>query len=127
MEVHGRTRKQPDIPDIKVMRADARKVLDADALLIPRYDELVSTSNRLRGHIEQLIPAVENLAGPLPDEDTARLSAAAAIENAQVRLTASAGSGLMSTMRHTRSLARELHSLCDHYATLTGLTARRPA
>ncbi|GHJ40514.1 DUF6415 family natural product biosynthesis protein [Streptomyces sp. TS71-3] len=105
--------------DLAPLRAAAAEPLD-DGAPLPRFDDLAELTSRLRGHLQVLIPPVEDAARAFPEYDGGRVRALLSVQSARVRLGSSPGAGLVSAREHARGLARELASLCDHYETLTG-------
>ncbi|MGW0770782.1 DUF6415 family natural product biosynthesis protein [Streptomyces sp. NPDC002676] len=102
-------------PDIGTMRATARRAL-AEASV----DELDTLALTLRGHVQLLIPEVEQLAARLPESDVPRYCALACVGEARGKLGARPGMGPDGAVAYARKLARTLGALCDHFEALTG-------
>ncbi|GGW47308.1 hypothetical protein CP966_25300 [Streptomyces galilaeus] len=109
---------EPSPPDIATMRATVRRLLAADAEL-PTPDELSTLAPLLRGHINALVPTVENAASRLPKDDVPRACAMACVGEARMRLRL--GDGDTETVRAAVAvrLARSVNALTDHYETLS--------
>lgn len=116
-------RRQP--PDIQMLRMVAATLLGPDEPL-PRFDDLTKTTERLRGHLQVLIPVVDSAAYARAADYTDLIAVQDALETTRVRLAASPGEGLVSATQHARSLARQLSILCEYYETLTGTAVERP-
>lgn len=107
--------------DIDTMRHSISQLIGPDAQS-PAGDTLDTLHHLLRGHLQLLIPEVEQAALQRDAEDVPRYCALASVREARARLRLlPAQSGAHSTLAHTRRLARRLAALCDHYETLTGV------
>jgi hypothetical protein len=82
--------------------------------LLPRSTR---SPSHLRGHLELIVPEVEQAAGPRP-KDAHTYCALACVGEARRKLSVTPGPTLESRVAHARKLARVLHSLCDHYERL---------
>ncbi|MER5220846.1 DUF6415 family natural product biosynthesis protein [Streptomyces flaveus] len=105
--------------DIDVMRACARRLLAEDAEL-PTPDELETLTLQLRGHINLLMPEVEQVASRLPYDDIPRYCALACIGEARKKLSLEPSPGLHGGIAFARRLSRVVHALCDHLENLGG-------
>ncbi|WP_328876260.1 DUF6415 family natural product biosynthesis protein [Streptomyces sp. NBC_00287] len=106
--------------DITTMRASVAEVLPPDVTPTER-STLETLTGLLRGHMQLIIPEIEQVAARLPADDVPRYCALACVGEARGKL--SAGPGLMpyDAAAHVRRLGRSLLALCDHYETLTGV------
>ncbi|MET9815556.1 DUF6415 family natural product biosynthesis protein [Streptomyces sp. NPDC006355] len=107
-------------PDTAKMREAARCVLGPDAapdVLPPAGEELETLIATLRGHLELLLPEVEQAAGRLPENSVTRYGAMYCAGEARGKLRAPELSfaPLAGSVMYARRLARVLVSLCDHY------------
>lgn len=102
--------------DIETMRATTGRLLadDAEALL---GDDLETLSGQLRGHIELIVPEVEQAALTLPRYWPPREQALVSVWVARRNLSAAPSSGHSA---HVRELARILRTLCDRHAAVGG-------
>nr|WBO76311.1 DUF6415 family natural product biosynthesis protein [Streptomyces sp. SBE_14.2] len=75
----------------------------------------------LRGHIERLIPEVEQAAAQLPVDDVPRYVALACVTEARGRLEAVPALLPSDMAAQARRLGRALLALCDHYEALGGV------
>ncbi|MGW3663950.1 DUF6415 family natural product biosynthesis protein [Streptomyces sp. NPDC005141] len=107
------------LPDIATMRSSVRRFLAEDALP-PSAHELETLTLRLRGHMQLLIPEVEQVIASLPKDDVPRYCALACIGEARRKLDITPQPGVSSGVGHARRLARSLNALCDHYENFTG-------
>ncbi|MDL2075057.1 DUF6415 family natural product biosynthesis protein [Streptomyces sp. GXMU-J15] len=73
----------------------------------------------LRGHIERLIPEVEQAAAQRPVDDVPRYVALACVTEARGKLEAVPALLPYDMAAHARRLGRSLLALCDHYEALT--------
>ncbi|MDH2393249.1 DUF6415 family natural product biosynthesis protein [Streptomyces sp. HNM0663] len=102
------------------MRTDAEQLLtpDADA---PADDGLSELTLRMRGHIMQLIPALEDGIVVHPRNDDALAEAIAGVARAHRRLAVEAPNGsLTQAVAHAQGLARTVVALTEHLAALEG-------
>lgn len=106
-------------PDVGTMRATARRLL-ADEAELPNPEELETLTLLLRGHLMVVIPAVESVAGRLPEGDALCACVKACIEEARVRLCREPGWTLPAGIAHARLLARSVDALADHYESIGG-------
>jgi hypothetical protein len=106
--------------DISTMRASVAQVLPPDVTPTDG-DTLEMLTGLLRGHMQLLIPEIEQAAAGLPADDVPRYCALAGVGEARGKLNA--GPGLMpyDAVANVRRLGRSLMALCDHYETLTGV------
>ncbi|MGI5518830.1 DUF6415 family natural product biosynthesis protein [Streptomyces sp. CA-106131] len=114
------TRAETQPVDIETMRQSVGRLLGPDATS-PESDELAELTGLLRGHMQLIIPEIEQAAGKLPKDDVPRYCALACIGEARAKLRATAGDGPHRAIAHARKLARSLAALCDHYEALTGV------
>ncbi|MEU4172160.1 DUF6415 family natural product biosynthesis protein [Streptomyces sp. NPDC026665] len=105
-------------PDIATMRSSVRRFLAEDALP-PSAHELETLTLRLRGHMQLLIPEVEQAIASLPKDDVPRYCALACIGEARRKLDITPQPGVSSGVAHARRLARSLNALCDHFENLS--------
>ncbi|MEU3618500.1 MULTISPECIES: DUF6415 family natural product biosynthesis protein [unclassified Streptomyces] len=109
--------------DIAVMRETVEIVLNPDAapeaLSLPA-DEVVTLTQTLCGHLELLIPVVEQAAGRLGKESVPRYCALACVGEARGKLRAEPDPRLGGNIGHARRLARVLNALCDHHEKIGG-------
>ncbi|MFJ7968359.1 DUF6415 family natural product biosynthesis protein [Streptomyces sp. NPDC096324] len=99
------------------MRACTRRLLAEDAR-VPASEELDRLTLQLRGHIELLIPEVEETAGRLPKDDIPRYCALACTGEARGKLSARPQPGHATELAHARRLARVVNALVDHHENL---------
>ncbi|MFJ9760064.1 DUF6415 family natural product biosynthesis protein [Streptomyces sp. NPDC101149] len=106
--------------DIDTMRHSISRLIgpDTESLEGP---ELAGLTGLLRGHMQLIIPEIEQAAGNLPRDDVPRYCALACIGEARTKLRAPAGDGPDRAAAYARRLARSLAALCDHYEALTGV------
>jgi len=113
-------------PDLETMRITVNRLLDPDAVaeaLPPAADELDTLTLQLRGHLQLLMPEVEQAAQRLSKESIPRYCARACLGEARMKLALEPQPGLSAGVAHARRLARVLNALCDHYESLGGATA----
>ncbi|WP_405591250.1 DUF6415 family natural product biosynthesis protein [Streptomyces sp. NBC_01092] len=106
--------------DLETMRETARRLLAPDAEL-PTTEELETLTLLLRGHMMLLIPAVEDAARPLPEDDVPRACALACVGEARMRLGLEPGRTLPAGIAHAQRLSRSVNALCDHVVNLDGV------
>ncbi|WP_328441740.1 DUF6415 family natural product biosynthesis protein [Streptomyces sp. NBC_00444] len=109
-------------PDIATMRAATASLLgpdDAPDALPPPTDETDTLTLQLRGHIELMIPEVEQAAGSR-FKDVQSYCAMACAGEARRKMGVTPRAGLDAGVAYARRLARSLNALCDHYETLSG-------
>jgi hypothetical protein len=106
--------------DIDTMRHSISRLIGPDTES-PEGEELAGLTGLLRGHMQLIIPEIEQAAGKLPMDDVPQYCALACIGEARVKLRATAGDGPDRAVAHARKLARSLTALCDHYEALTGV------
>jgi len=106
-------------PDIATMRSGVRRFLGEDALP-PSAHELETLTLQLRGHMQLLIPEVEQFIARLPEDDVPRYCALACVGEARRKLDIAPRPGLSAGIAHARRLARSLNALCDHYENFSG-------
>ncbi|MFJ3649316.1 DUF6415 family natural product biosynthesis protein [Streptomyces murinus] len=80
---------------------------------------------QLRGHLELLIPEVEQLTARLPKDGTARYCASACVGEARGKLQARPEARPDGNLAYARCLARVLRALCDHFENKLALELRR--
>jgi hypothetical protein len=105
--------------DIDTMRHSIDRLLGPDALP-PASDALATLHYLLRGHLQLIIPEVEQAALKQDKDDVPRYCALACVGEARGKLRAQPRPGEYSALAHARRLARTLTALCDHYEALTG-------
>ncbi|MEU5894522.1 DUF6415 family natural product biosynthesis protein [Streptomyces sp. NPDC047461] len=113
-------------PDIATMRAIVDRLLGPDAApgtLPPAPDEIGTLTLQLRGHLELLLPEVEESAQKLPRASLPRYCALACTGEARERLRTQPAPRYGGPAGHARRLARTLNTLCDHWEALTESTA----
>lgn len=106
---------------VEAMLADAQRLIGPDAEL-PSYDDLDDMTLRLRGHIQQLIPAIADHTNRRPRGDSLRARAEAGIGEAHRRLDETPRGNLIAMVRHGQRLARSVYGLLTHLDNLTGGT-----
>ncbi|MGW5248536.1 DUF6415 family natural product biosynthesis protein [Streptomyces sp. NPDC004129] len=106
--------------DIDTMRESIARLIGPSSLS-PEGEELAGLTGLLRGHMQLIIPEIEQAAGKLPEDDVPRYCALACIGEARAKLRATTGVGPHRAAAHARKLARSLMALCDHYEALTGV------
>jgi hypothetical protein len=100
------------------MRRSVRRLLDPENPA-PTPKELDTLNLLLRGHIQLLIPEVENLARSLPKEDVPRACAMACTGEARMRLRIGWPEDSQPVrLAVAKKLARSLNALCDHWENL---------
>ncbi|MGI5136520.1 MULTISPECIES: DUF6415 family natural product biosynthesis protein [unclassified Streptomyces] len=107
--------------DLETMRAAVDRLLDPDSVpeaLPPALDDLDALTLLLRGHLDLLMPAVDQLARKLSKNSIPRYCALACIGEARSRLREQPSSALGGALAHARRLARALNALCDHFEAL---------
>ncbi|MEU0589769.1 DUF6415 family natural product biosynthesis protein [Streptomyces sp. NPDC006132] len=102
------------------MRETAHRVLGPDNApdaLPPAGEELETLTATLRGHLELLLPEVEQTAGRLPENSVTRYGAMYCVGEARGKLRAPElnFAPLAGSVMYARRLARVLATLCDHY------------
>jgi Family of unknown function (DUF6415) len=108
-------------PDVDAMRAVIDRLLDPDAApgtLPPAPGELETLTLQLRGHLELMLPEVEQTAKQLPSQSIPRFCALACVGEARARLRADPTPRYGGPAGHARRLARTLNALCDHWEAL---------
>ncbi|GHA01665.1 DUF6415 family natural product biosynthesis protein [Streptomyces echinoruber] len=103
-------------PDIDTMRATARRAF-TEALSADDLDTLALT---LRGHLQLLIPEVQQAAERTPTDNAQRHCALACIGDARSKLRLGNGCTPEVRVAVAQKLARCVNALCDHYTTLGG-------
>ncbi|WP_328766912.1 DUF6415 family natural product biosynthesis protein [Streptomyces sp. NBC_00286] len=104
-------------PDIELMRAAARGVL-AENAEPATSEELATLTLQLRGHINVLVPEVEQAASSRVH--VAHYCALACVGEARMKLDLKPGPGLSKGIAYARRLSRVVNALCDHYQNLGG-------
>ncbi|MGW9025948.1 DUF6415 family natural product biosynthesis protein [Streptomyces sp. NPDC055722] len=108
-------------PDLATMREAVDRLLDPDAVpvaLPPAPDELEALTLQLRGHLELLMPEVEQLAQCLSKNSVPRYCALACLGEARQRLAAQPSPAPGGDLAYARRLARALNALVDHFEKL---------
>lgn len=106
--------------DVPTMRQTVVRLLGSESEP-PAGEELETLTALLRGHMELLVPEIEQAAVRLPHDDVPRYCALACVGEARLKLRARPGPGEYGALAHARRLARVLGALCDHHETLTGV------
>jgi hypothetical protein len=107
-------------PDVETMRETAARLLgpdDGPEALPPAPAEVDLLTLRLRGHLEVLIPDVEEAVGPRPANVQA-YCALACVGEARRKLAITPRPELSACVAHARRLARVLLALCTHHEEL---------
>lgn len=110
-------------PDIETMRETVSRLLDPDAVpcaLPPSGAELETVTQTVRGHLELIIPDVEEAARKLNPGSVVRYGALGVVWEARSRLAAEPTRRYGGPVGHARRLARVLNALCDHYEQFGG-------
>ncbi|NUP18879.1 MAG: hypothetical protein HOZ81_22880 [Streptomyces sp.] len=106
--------------DIDTMRAAVDRLLDAVPDALPSAPgEIETLILQLRGHLELLLPEVEETASRLPRSSVPRFCALACTGEARERLRSGPTPRFGGPIGHARRLARTLNALCDHWEALT--------
>jgi hypothetical protein len=111
--------------DLELMRKTVNQLLDPDAVpgvLAPAAEALDTLTLQIRGHLELLMPEVEQKAEQLPKENIPRYCALACLGEARERLRAQPGEAPHDALVYARRLARVLNALLDDFATLNKVT-----
>ncbi|MGX1131387.1 hypothetical protein RKD49_003577 [Streptomyces glaucescens] len=103
--------------DIATMRETIRRVIGPGAQP-PTGEDLDTLTTALRGHMELLIPEVEQAARKLPRYYPPRDGALACVWSARHELSAAVDPGTDGVAAHSRDLAHALGSLCNRYEEL---------
>lgn len=106
--------------DIATMRASVPEVLPPEVTPTDRAT-LETLTEMLRGHVQLLIPEIEQAAAKQPKDDVPRYVALACVAEARGKLDADPSLMPSDAEAHVRRLGRSLLALCDHYETLTGV------
>ncbi|MCH5677950.1 DUF6415 family natural product biosynthesis protein [Streptomyces gilvus] len=108
-------------PDVATMRATARRLLGPDdgPDALPPAADIDTLTLALRGHLELILPDVEQAAGPDPATVKA-YCALACVGEARRKLAITPNPELASRVAHARRLARVLLALCAHHDELGG-------
>ncbi|MFI8537505.1 DUF6415 family natural product biosynthesis protein [Streptomyces aquilus] len=109
-------------PDIATMRSVVNRLLDSDAVadVLPSAPgELQTLTLQLRGHLELLLPEIEEKAVRLPRQSIPRYLALACVDEAREKLHAEPTPRFGGPVGHARRLARTLNAAADHYEALT--------
>ncbi|MGW0720042.1 DUF6415 family natural product biosynthesis protein [Streptomyces sp. NPDC002778] len=102
------------------MRATVGQVLPPDVTPVD-LTTVETLAGLLCGHMQLLIPEIEQAAMRLPADDVPRYCALVAVREARRKLDARPGPRPYDAVTHVRRLGRSLLALCDHYEALTGL------
>ncbi|MER5912298.1 DUF6415 family natural product biosynthesis protein [Streptomyces sp. NPDC001982] len=108
-------------PDIETMRETVDRLLDPDAVpetLPPTDAELATLTSLLRGHLELLMPEVEQAALKLSKSSIPRYCALACLGEARQKLAAQPSPAPGGDVAYARRLARALNALCDDFEKL---------
>lgn len=81
----------------------------------PSSDELSDLILTLRGHMQLLIPVIEEAAGKLPRDDAARFCALACVGEATRKLRLEDRGELAVRVSVAQKFARSVNALCDHH------------
>ncbi|MEU0242732.1 DUF6415 family natural product biosynthesis protein [Streptomyces sp. NPDC006235] len=113
------------------MRETARRLLGPDSgpdALPPADAELGTLIAQLRGHLELLMPEVEQAAGRLPTNSPARHGALTCAGEARrkIRVPEPSRARLSGSVMYARRLARVLVTLCEHYEIVSAGVAETP-
>jgi hypothetical protein len=113
-------------PDVETMRAVVDRLLDPDAApeaLPPAPGELETLTLQLRGHLELLLPEVEEQARQLPRDSIPRYCLLACAGEARERLRAEPTPRFGGPPGYARRLARALNALLDHHEALARVSS----
>lgn len=111
-------------PDIATMREVVRRLLGPSAPPAPDILEILTLQTV--GHIELLIPEVQQLADRMPEDDIPRYCALACLGEARRKVCRDAAPGFSGALAHARRLARVLAALCDHFESLGKADPQQP-
>ncbi|MER6233375.1 DUF6415 family natural product biosynthesis protein [Streptomyces sp. NPDC001616] len=114
--MHASALTQP--VDIDTMRHSISQLLGPDAQPLAG-DTLTTLQQLLRGHMQLLIPEVEQAALQRDAEDVPRYCALACVGEARTKLHIPSRPDEYGALAQARQLARRLAALCDHYEALT--------
>ncbi|WP_267243896.1 DUF6415 family natural product biosynthesis protein [Streptomyces sp. PR69] len=104
--------------DITAMRTEAEQLLFSTAE-VPAYDGLCELTLRMRGHIMQLTPAVEDGMAAHPHNDDVWANALGSVARAGFRLLEEPPNGsLTQAIAYAQRLARAVVALADALAAL---------
>ncbi|MER6677781.1 DUF6415 family natural product biosynthesis protein [Streptomyces sp. NPDC000983] len=106
--------------DTATMRAAVAQVLPPDVTPLD-LTTLQALTGLLVGHMQLLIPKIEQAAAQLPTDDVPRYVALVCVREARGKLAARRGLEPYDSVTHVRRLGRLLLALCDHYETLSGI------
>lgn len=104
--------------DLVAMRRSVSVLLDPEGDPVgpaPEGAELEALTATLRGHLEVLIPAVEDALGMVTEQSVTRHCMLACLGDARLRLRAEPSPRYNGPIGHARRLARALHALVEHY------------
>ncbi|WP_328868727.1 DUF6415 family natural product biosynthesis protein [Streptomyces sp. NBC_00287] len=107
--------------DVATMRASVAEVLPPEVTPTDR-GTLQTLTGLLRGHLQLLIPEIEQSAALLPADDVPRYCALVSVREARGKLNAGPGRLPCDAVAYVRRLGRSLLALCDHFETLTGMS-----
>ncbi|MFD3504470.1 DUF6415 family natural product biosynthesis protein [Streptomyces sp. NPDC058678] len=105
--------------NIDTMRHTISQLMDSHVQL-PGGEALDLVQQALRGHIQLIIPEVEQAAWQRDKEDVSRYCALACVGEARGKLRAANRPGEHGALAYARRLARTLAALCDHHEALAG-------
>ncbi|MGY1579834.1 DUF6415 family natural product biosynthesis protein [Streptomyces sp. MN13] len=103
--------------DITAMREAIRRVI-GPGTQPPAGEDLATLISALRGHMELIIPVVEQAARKLPRYYPPRDGALACVWAARRELSAAVDPGPDAGAAHARELAHALTALCNRYEDL---------
>lgn len=89
---------------------------------LPRHGVVARFEHDLRQHLDQLLPAIEELAHGRGSDDATAQAALADVGQARRRLTEPEAAGLTGEVVRVKRIARSVLALCRHHDTLTGVT-----
>ncbi|MEU0052214.1 DUF6415 family natural product biosynthesis protein [Streptomyces sp. NPDC006309] len=118
-----RTRPAPaaTVPvDTDTMRGSIALLLPHETVQPPVGEQLATLTLALRGHMQLIIPEVEQITARLSSNDIPRYCALACVGEARGKLGVKAAADPHGALTYARRLARTLTALCDHYEALTG-------
>ncbi|MGW0600240.1 DUF6415 family natural product biosynthesis protein [Streptomyces sp. NPDC002776] len=100
--------------DALTMRASVAEVLPPDVTPTDRSAPEMLTG-MLRGHLQLIIPDVEQAAERLPNDDIPRYCALVSVREARTKLNTGPGVLPHDAVAYVRRLGRSLLALCDLY------------
>ncbi|MFE6365812.1 DUF6415 family natural product biosynthesis protein [Streptomyces sp. NPDC057806] len=106
--------------DTVTMRATVARVLPPEVTPVD-LTTVETLTGLLCGHMQLLIPEIEQAAARLPADDVPRYCALVSAREARRKLAARPTLKPHDAAAHVRRLGRSLLALCDHYEALTGM------